>query len=28
MTEPYFKGGLSLKIKEVHIHMYFMVTKY
>ena len=23
-----FKGGLSLKIKNVHIHLYFIATKY
>ena len=23
-----FKGGLSLKIKKIHIHLYFIATKY
>ena len=24
----WFKGGLSLKIKNVHIHLYFIATQY
>jgi len=23
-----FKGGLSFKIKSLHIHLYFMATQY